>query len=609
MHLLAWNDYLKTGIDIIDQQHRGLVDLANETAAKLTSGDGLSVDELRTLLGFLTDYAAIHFSTEEALMALSGVPERHVNHHRQSHAGFLKQVNAMVAELGSSEGLSGHQLMDFLGNWLIYHMLGEDQKLARLLQAGAGEVAAERVAGDKPNLLLLAQPAQEAANSSLSNLYAFMTKRNEQLQETEQAHRSRSNQMVELVAERTAELAASEERFRALFHNGVLPIVISRLEQNLMPGQIVDANPAACKLLGYNQEEMLDLALLALVAPDEMARFPMLVSEMLVTGRFECEMAHITKAGVRLTTRMTMTQFVMHGQPVAMSIIQDISSARAAELSQETVQQQATHLTRIRSSFLAGVQTQISQPRGAVLATSHNVNNAMDPAQVAAFLAEQPLFKDLAAKDKALLASASRIRRLQKGEILFNKGERPAGLYLVVSGYIMLAVSSPQGSKKVLGIFGFRQSIGEAEVVMDSPCPYFAESVDDAEVLEIGKRTLVAILDKDNRFARRMMNCIGSRQHELVHDVEAYTLRSGAERVIGYLLQHAMIHASGQLVVELPATKQLIASLLHIKPETLSRIFRDLSEAGLIHVKARQVDIPDIDRLIAYQALEAFGQA
>lgn len=609
MHLLAWNDYLKTGIDIVDQQHRGLVDLANETAAKLTSGDGLSIDEMRTLLGFLTDYAAIHFSTEEALMALSGVPERHVNHHRQSHAGFLKQVNAMVDGLGSNEGLTGHQLMDFLGNWLIYHMLGEDQNLARLLRTGSGEITAETVVGDS-SIALLAQPAQEAANSSLSNLYAFMAKRNEQLQETEQAHRSRSNQMLELVAERTAELAASEERFRALFHNGVLPIVISRLEQNLMPGQVVDANPAACKLLGYSQEEMLGLSLLGLVAPDEISRFPLLVSELLVTGRFDCEMNHITKAGARITTRMNMTQFVMHGQPVAMSVIQDISSGRAAELAQDAVQQQAAHLARIRSSFLASGQSHMSQPPNVAPETSPpDAADVMKPAQVAAFLAQHPLFKELVPKDQTLLASASRLRRLQKGEILFNKSERPAGIYVVVSGHLMLAVSSPQGSKKVLGIFGFRESIGEAEVVMDSPYPYFAESVDDAEVLEVGKHALVAILDKDNRFARRLMNCIGSRQHDLVHDVESYTLRSGAERVIGYLLQHAVIHASGRLRVELPATKQLIASLLHIKPETLSRIFRDLSEADLIDVKGRQVHIPDIDRLIAYQATEATGHA
>ncbi|WP_265948825.1 bacteriohemerythrin [Dechloromonas sp. A34] len=143
-HLLDWNDYLKTGIDIVDQQHRGLVDLANETAAKLSSGDGLSVDEMRTLLGFLTDYAATHFSTEEALMALSGIDEEHVVHHRQSHANFLNQVNTMVDELGGGE-LTGEQLMEFLGNWLIYHMLGEDQRLSRLLRnepAGAAETGA-----------------------------------------------------------------------------------------------------------------------------------------------------------------------------------------------------------------------------------------------------------------------------------------------------------------------------------------------------------------------------------------------------------------------------------------------------------------------------------
>jgi CRP-like cAMP-binding protein len=153
----------------------------------------------------------------------------------------------------------------------------------------------------------------------------------------------------------------------------------------------------------------------------------------------------------------------------------------------------------------------------------------------------------------------------------------------------------------VLGIFGCGQSIGEAEVVMDSPYPYFAEAVDEAEVLQVGSAALLALLDKDRKFARRLMVCLGERQHDLVYSVESYTLRSGAERVIGYLLQHAKIQASGRLIVELPATKQLIASLLHITPETLSRIFRDLSEAGLIQARSRHIQIPDIDRLVAYQ--------
>lgn len=598
-HLLDWNDYLKTGIDIVDQQHRGLVDLANETAAKLSSGDGLSVDEMRTLLGFLTDYAATHFSTEEALMALSGIDEEHIVHHRQSHANFLNQVNTMIDEVGGGE-LTGEQLMEFLGNWLIYHMLGEDQRLSGLLRnepAGAAETAGGEGAAKLPAL-----PAQEAANRSLAKLYAFMAERNQQLQATEQAQRTRSTQMTELVAEQTAELAASEERFRALFHNGMLPIIISRLEADLRPGPIIDANPAACRLLGYEPAELLSRSPLDLVAPAEVARFPMLISELLVTGKFECEMTHVTKAGQPLATQMSMAQFVIHGEPVAMAIIQKLPNTRAAELAHGDIQRQARRLAEIRSGFLSGAGPQAGLVRDAAPGQPAGApGEPMAPAEIAAFIAGHDLFTEVSPRDLGQLAAATSARRLQKGEILFAKGDQPAGILLVASGHILLAVSSPQGGKKVLGIFGAGQSIGEAEVVMDSPYPYFAESVDDAEVLEVGQGALLALLDKDKKFARRLMVCLGARQHDLVYNVESYTLRTGAERVIGYLLQHAKIQASGRLIVELPATKQLIASLLHITPETLSRIFRDLSAAGLIEARTRHIHIPDIDRLIAYE--------
>lgn len=599
-HLLTWNDYLKTGIDIVDQQHRGLVDLANETAAKLSAGDGLSVTEMRTLLGYLTDYAATHFSTEEALMALSGVDERHVIHHRQSHARFLQQVKAMIDELGGNGTLTGHQLMEFLGDWLIYHMLGEDQKLAQLLHKEPGRMRAAATAGEAPEAPP-PQPAQEAVTRSLAKLFTFMTERNQQLQATERAERDRSEQMVKLVAEQTAELAASEKRFRTLFQKGALPIVIARLEPDLLPGPIVETNPAAGKLLGYVAAELLGRSLLDCVAPEEIARFPLLISELQVTGRFDCEMTLITKAGLRLAAQISMVQFGANGQPVVMSIIQDVSTQRTAELAQGEIQQQANRLAEIRSGYLAGVNPQIGAQRNSLPGPLPAEKAGMNAAQIAAFIAGQTLFREVAAADQALLAQATTTRCLNKGDILFDKDDKPSGLLMVASGYILLAVSSPQGGKKVLGIYGVGQSIGEAEVVMDSPFPYFAEAVDDAEVLEVGRQALLALLDKDKHFVRNLIACMGLRQHDLVYSVESYTLRTGAERVIGYLLQHAKIHAGGRLVVSLPASKQLIASLLHITPETLSRILRDLSEAGLIQGKGRQVQIPNIERLIAYR--------
>jgi len=47
----------------------------------------------------------------------------------------------------------------------------------------------------------------------------------------------------------------------------------------------------------------------------------------------------------------------------------------------------------------------------------------------------------------------------------------------------------------------------------------------------------------------------------------------------------------------LPAPKQVIASRLNLTPETLSRIFHELSMANLIAVKGKKITVNDIQRL------------
>jgi len=81
--------------------------------------------------------------------------------------------------------------------------------------------------------------------------------------------------------------------------------------------------------------------------------------------------------------------------------------------------------------------------------------------------------------------------------------------------------------------------------------------------------------------------------------VESYSLRSSAQRVIGYLLQHCPPEndCQGTLELTLPTSKQVIASRLNLTPETLSRILHDLTQAKLIEVHGRNIKVPDLRRL------------
>ena len=71
-------------------------------------------------------------------------------------------------------------------------------------------------------------------------------------------------------------------------------------------------------------------------------------------------------------------------------------------------------------------------------------------------------------------------------------------------------------------------------------------------------------------------------------------------KVIGYLLQVADSDVPSEIA--LPTSKQVIASRLNLTPETLSRIFHDLSDAGLISVQGKRITLHDPARLSRYNA-------
>ena len=214
-------------------------------------------------------------------------------------------------------------------------------------------------------------------------------------------------------------------------------------------------------------------------------------------------------------------------------------------------------------------------------------------------LSRLPLFQELSPDQIAALETACRERRLAKGEMLFQKGDPAKGFFVVVFGQIKLAFPSSQGNEKVMQIVGPRQSFGEAIMFLNRPCPVFAEGLVDSLLLHIASGPVFELLENDPLFARRMLAGLSMRLHSLVQDVETYSLRSSAQRVVGYLLQQCPQSESGQgsFDISLPTSKQVIASRLNLTPETLSRIFHDLSSNGLINVSGKQITINDVKRL------------
>ncbi len=224
------------------------------------------------------------------------------------------------------------------------------------------------------------------------------------------------------------------------------------------------------------------------------------------------------------------------------------------------------------------------------------------PPDIPAIISRLPLFQELSAEHLRIIAEGTRERRLTRGELLFQKGDASKGFFVILLGQIKLAFPSAQGNEKVVEILGPRQSFGEAIMFMDRPYPVFAEALQDSMLLHISQSVVFDLLNSDISFARKLLAGLSQRLHSLVQDVESYSQRSSAQRVIGYLLDHCPDTTASEKGVEvsLPTSKQIIASRLNLTPETLSRVFHDLTERGLIQVSGKHITIADIEALRSF---------
>jgi CRP-like cAMP-binding protein len=223
--------------------------------------------------------------------------------------------------------------------------------------------------------------------------------------------------------------------------------------------------------------------------------------------------------------------------------------------------------------------------------------------KVSAFLANLPLFKEIDSEEIERVAQGTRAVHLERGQVLFHKGDPAEGFYLVVYGQVKLAFTSPQGGDKVVEIIGPGMSFGEAVMFLEKPYPVYAQALADSMLLQVSRNAVFQEVERNPQFARKMLGGLSRRLHGLVSDVEAYSLRSGAQRVIGYLLRDDILAEGGPRAVSitLPTNKGVIASRLNLTPQHFSRILHELTEAGLIRVDGRSVHVPDVDRLRTYE--------
>ena len=192
-----------------------------------------------------------------------------------------------------------------------------------------------------------------------------------------------------------------------------------------------------------------------------------------------------------------------------------------------------------------------------------------------------------------------RIFQLEVGQLLFSQGENVVYFYLVLSGKMKLYRVSPDGQEKIIEIVPPGEVFAEALMFMDQPYyPVSAAALMDTVVVGIDAKNFKAMLWDSVDTCLLLLGDMSFRLRKLVNEIDTLTLHSGTCRVANYFLQHA---ADERECFDLDIAKSVIAARLSIKPETFSRIIKNLREQGIISIDGNKITIHN------RQALKGLG--
>ncbi len=121
MALMSWTQDLETGIKVIDDQHKRLVEFINELDDACRTGNA---DETNHVMEGLLNYTVTHFEFEESLQEKAGYP--FLKAHQRIHELFMKKVAAFRERAGKGENVAP-ELLTLLQGWLVNHIKGEDR--------------------------------------------------------------------------------------------------------------------------------------------------------------------------------------------------------------------------------------------------------------------------------------------------------------------------------------------------------------------------------------------------------------------------------------------------------------------------------------------------
>lgn len=181
--------------------------------------------------------------------------------------------------------------------------------------------------------------------------------------------------------------------------------------------------------------------------------------------------------------------------------------------------------------------------------------------------------------------------QLPQGHVLFQRGESPAGAWIIQSGWVGLFAGATRGAG-VIALMGPRQCVGEIPLMLDEVAPYRAEAFSESTCLFIEAADLHYALAANPTFLLRWTIKLAGRVARVqgrVIEMLGTNLREQVARVL--------LHECDDGVF--PFSQEVCAAMLGASRAPVNQVLKELERDGAVQLGYGHVEIIDQDQIAA----------
>jgi CRP-like cAMP-binding protein len=211
-------------------------------------------------------------------------------------------------------------------------------------------------------------------------------------------------------------------------------------------------------------------------------------------------------------------------------------------------------------------------------------------------LRDLPLFASVDEETLSTLALEAKVETCESGTTIFRQGDPIASIVAVIKGYVKLLRIAPGGDETLIAIRANGETIVDPVMGPEETCGVSAETIGPATIIKVPAARFARLARESAGLGAAVAQDATRRIAALVSEIEALKSQNADLRLAHFILSLCP-PGEEQCRFRLPYDKRLIAALLGVKQETLSRAFAKLREHG-VRTETRDIVVESVARLV-----------